>query len=38
VLRLADQIVVLEKGRSVWTGTSAALAAAPDVRDTYLHV
>ncbi|MEA2738445.1 MAG: branched-chain amino acid transport system ATP-binding protein [Acetobacteraceae bacterium] len=38
VLRLADQIVVLEKGRSVWTGTSATLAAAPDVRDTYLHV
>jgi branched-chain amino acid transport system ATP-binding protein len=38
VLRLADHIVVLEKGRSVWSGTSTALAAAPDVRDRYLHL
>ncbi len=38
VLRLADRHVVLEKGRVVWTGSSAALAAAPEVRDTYLHL
>ena len=38
VLRLADHIVVLEKGRSVWTGTSAELAEAPHIRDQYLHL
>lgn len=38
VLRLADRHAVMEKGRIVWTGSSAELAASPDVRDTYLHV
>ena len=38
VLRLADRAVVIEKGRSVWTGTSAALAAAPQIREQYLHL
>ncbi|MCK8783637.1 ABC transporter ATP-binding protein [Roseomonas sp. NAR14] len=38
VLRLGDRHVVIEKGRTVWSGGSAALAAAPEVRDTYLHV
>ena len=38
VLRLADRAVVVEKGRTVWTGTSAELAAAPAVRDAYLGV
>ncbi|GGG23267.1 ABC transporter ATP-binding protein [Caldovatus sediminis] len=38
VLRLADRHVVLEKGRTVWAGSSAALAAAPEVRDAHLHV
>ncbi|MBX6372627.1 MAG: ABC transporter ATP-binding protein [Acetobacteraceae bacterium] len=38
MLRLADRHVIIEKGRVVWTGGSAALAAAPDIRDTYLHV
>jgi len=38
VLRLADHLVVIEKGRTVWTGTGAALQAAPDIRDTHLHV
>ena len=38
VLRLADRHAVMEKGRVVWTGTSAALEADPDIRDTYLHV
>ena len=38
VMRLADWHVVIEKGRVVWQGDSAALAAAPNIRDTYLHV
>jgi branched-chain amino acid transport system ATP-binding protein len=38
VSRLADRHVVIEKGRTVWAGTSAALEAAPQVRDSYLHV
>jgi branched-chain amino acid transport system ATP-binding protein len=38
VMRLADWHVVIEKGRMVWQGDSAALAAAPNIRDTYLHV
>ncbi|MFM8613764.1 MAG: ABC transporter ATP-binding protein [Alphaproteobacteria bacterium] len=38
VMRLADWHVVIEKGRVVWQGDSGALAAAPEVRDTYLHV
>jgi branched-chain amino acid transport system ATP-binding protein len=38
VLRLADGIVVLEKGKSVWSGTGPAFAAAPEVRDRYLHL
>jgi branched-chain amino acid transport system ATP-binding protein len=38
VLKLADRHHVIEKGRTVWTGTSADLEAAPQVKDTYLHV
>ena len=38
LLRLADRHVILEKGRSVWSGSSEALAASPELRDTYLHV
>ena len=38
VLRLADRHAVIEKGRTVWSGTSAALEASPEVRDTYLHL
>jgi branched-chain amino acid transport system ATP-binding protein len=38
VSRLADRHVVIEKGRTVWTGSSAELAASPQVRDSYLHV
>jgi branched-chain amino acid transport system ATP-binding protein len=38
VMRLADRHVVVEKGRTVWTGSSEALAAAPGLRETYLHV
>jgi branched-chain amino acid transport system ATP-binding protein len=38
VMQLADRHTVIEKGRTVWSGTSAELAAAPEVSDTYLHV
>ncbi|GGC42666.1 ABC transporter ATP-binding protein [Siccirubricoccus deserti] len=38
VMRLADRHVVVEKGRSVWTGDSAALAADATVREGYLHL
>jgi branched-chain amino acid transport system ATP-binding protein len=38
VSRLADRHVVIEKGRTVWTGTSTELEASPQVRDSYLHV
>jgi branched-chain amino acid transport system ATP-binding protein len=38
VLRLADRHSVIEKGRTVWTGTSVALAASPEVKESYLHV
>ena len=38
VLRLADRHVMMERGRTVWTGDSAALAAAPQLREQYLLV
>jgi branched-chain amino acid transport system ATP-binding protein len=38
VLRLADRHAVIEKGRTVWTGTSAELEASPAIRDTHLHL
>jgi len=34
----ADRHVIVEKGRSVWTGTSADLAADATLKDRYLHV
>jgi branched-chain amino acid transport system ATP-binding protein len=36
--RFADRHVIVEKGRSVWTGTSAELAADATLKDRYLHV
>jgi branched-chain amino acid transport system ATP-binding protein len=36
--RFADRHVIIEKGRVVWTGTSAELRADPTVKDRYLHV
>ncbi|MFL5109815.1 MAG: ABC transporter ATP-binding protein [Microvirga sp.] len=36
--RFADRHVIIEKGRVVWTGTSAALRRDPAVKDRYLHV
>lgn len=36
--RFADRHVVIEKGRVVWTGSNAALAADPSVAERHLHV
>jgi branched-chain amino acid transport system ATP-binding protein len=38
LIRVADRHFVIERGRVVWSGTSAALAAAPDVQHRYLGV
>ncbi|PVE24174.1 ABC transporter ATP-binding protein [Microvirga sp. KLBC 81] len=35
---LADRHVIIEKGRSVWTGTSAELVADKSLKDRYLHI
>ena len=34
----ADRHVIIEKGRSVWTGTSAELMADPSIKERYLQV
>jgi branched-chain amino acid transport system ATP-binding protein len=34
----ADRHVIIEKGRVVWTGTSADLKSDPSVKDRFLHV
>ncbi|MHA6345322.1 ABC transporter ATP-binding protein [Roseivivax sp. CAU 1761] len=36
--RFADRHVVIEKGRVVWTGTTAEILATPEVKDRFLHV
>ena len=38
LLRLADRHYILEKGRTVWRGASAELAAAPELLHRYLGV
>jgi branched-chain amino acid transport system ATP-binding protein len=38
LIRIADRHVLIERGRVVWSGSSAALAAAPDVQHRYLGV
>ncbi|MCZ0961070.1 ABC transporter ATP-binding protein [Paracoccus benzoatiresistens] len=38
LVRLADRHVVIEKGRVVWTGSSADLIATPDVKTRFLQV
>jgi branched-chain amino acid transport system ATP-binding protein len=38
LLHLADRHVILEKGRSVWHGSSAELRAAPALRERWLGV
>ncbi|MBD8874932.1 ABC transporter ATP-binding protein [Roseibium polysiphoniae] len=34
--KLAERHVILEKGRTVWTGSTADLKAAPELRERYL--
>ena len=38
LIGIADRHVIIEKGRSVWSGTSAELVADPGLKDRYLHV
>lgn len=38
LMRLADRHYVLEKGRVAWSGSSAEMAAAPEVMSRYLSV
>ncbi|MBN8940103.1 MAG: ABC transporter ATP-binding protein [Rhizobiales bacterium] len=38
LVKLADRHLILEKGRIVWEGSSAAFVASPDLKDRYLHV
>ncbi|WP_046863773.1 ABC transporter ATP-binding protein [Microvirga massiliensis] len=38
LLPLADRHVIIEKGRSVWSGSSAELAGDPSLKDRFLHV
>jgi branched-chain amino acid transport system ATP-binding protein len=36
--RIADRHYVIERGRVVWTGSSAELASAPEIRHRYLGI
>jgi branched-chain amino acid transport system ATP-binding protein len=38
LIQLADRHYLIERGRVVWSGASAALAAAPDVQHRYLGI
>jgi branched-chain amino acid transport system ATP-binding protein len=38
LIRLADRHYLIERGRVVWTGTSQALAAAPEIQHRYLGI
>jgi len=38
LIRIADRHVLIERGRVVWSGTSPALAAAPEIQHRYLGV
>jgi branched-chain amino acid transport system ATP-binding protein len=38
LIRIADRHYLIERGKVVWTGSSRALAAAPDVQHRYLGV
>jgi branched-chain amino acid transport system ATP-binding protein len=38
LIRIADRHYLIERGRVVWNGTSAALSEAPDVQHRYLGV
>jgi branched-chain amino acid transport system ATP-binding protein len=36
--KVADRHFVIERGRVVWSGSSAELTAAPDVQHRYLGI
>jgi branched-chain amino acid transport system ATP-binding protein len=36
--RIADRHTIIERGRVVWTGNSAALASSPDIQHRYLGI
>ena len=36
--RIADRHYIIERGRVVWSGSSAALASAPDIQHRYLGI
>lgn len=38
LMRIADRHYIMEKGRFVWSGDSAALASEPELRNRYLGV
>jgi branched-chain amino acid transport system ATP-binding protein len=38
LIRIADRHYVIERGRVVWTGSSAELKAAPSIQHRYLGV
>ena len=38
VTEIADRHYMIERGRVVWSGTSAQLAAAPDIQHRYLGI
>ena len=38
LVRFADRHTIIEKGRKVWSGDSAALMANPALRERYLGV
>ncbi len=38
LIRMADRHYMIERGRVVWSGTSPALAAAPDIQQRFLGV
>lgn len=38
LIRIADRHTMIERGRVVWSGSSAELAAVPDVQHRYLGV
>ena len=38
LVRLADRHTIIERGRTVWSGTSAELMAEPDLQHRYLGI
>jgi branched-chain amino acid transport system ATP-binding protein len=36
--RICDRHYIIERGRTVWSGTSEALKAAPDLQHRYLGI